>query len=178
MASLIRDDMRAILGQPFDRATSYPIAASDIRRWAIAVYYPKEPPRRFIDEGYAATTPAGGLVAPDEFNPFAWGAQETNRRNAPDDIHVDPAIIATGASEHLLGIAPPDLRRVLNGGLDVSHTGVPMRAGDVITSTAAIVDYRESEGRLGQMLFTTTESRWTNQDDELVKTQRLTLIRY
>jgi len=39
-------------------------------------------------------------------------------------------------------------------------------------------EYREREGRLGLMLFTVTEDNWTNEDDELVKTSRSTLIRY
>ena len=39
-------------------------------------------------------------------------------------------------------------------------------------------EYREREGRLGLMLFTVTEDNRTNQDDELVKASRSTLIRY
>ena len=39
-------------------------------------------------------------------------------------------------------------------------------------------EYGEREGRLGLMLFTVTEDNWTNQNDELVKTSRSTLIRY
>jgi hypothetical protein len=53
-----------------------------------------------------------------------------------------------------------------------------MRPGDTITSRPAIVDYSEREGRLGLMLFTTSESRWSNQQDELVRIDRMTLIRY
>jgi hypothetical protein len=70
--SYITDEMRAILDKPMSRLTSYPIAASDIRKWAIAVYYPEIPPRLFWDEDYAATSRFGGIVAPEEFNPFAW----------------------------------------------------------------------------------------------------------
>ena len=45
---------------------SMPIAVSDIRKWAQAVYYPEAPPRQYWDEEYAATTPAGGIVAPED----------------------------------------------------------------------------------------------------------------
>ena len=67
---------------------------------------------------------------------------------------------------------------MLNGGLTVEYTGVHMRPGDVIRSVTNLVDYSERTGRLGLMLFTTTEDRWTNQDGALIKVQRAVLIRY
>jgi hypothetical protein len=48
----------------------------------------------------------------------------------------------------------------------------------VITSIGRLHSYKEREGRLGLMLFTTTETTWTNQKDELIKKMRMTLIRY
>ena len=53
-----------------------------------------------------------------------------------------------------------------------------MRPGDVITSVSRLAGYSEREGRLGLMLFTTSEDTWTNQRGETVKTSRNTLIRY
>jgi hypothetical protein len=41
-----------------------------------------------------------------------------------------------------------------------------------------LAEYTEREGRLGRMLFTASESEWTNQDGALVKTARMSLIRY
>ena len=38
---------------------SFPITDSDIRRWAIAVYYPEPAPRLFWDAEYAAGTCTG-----------------------------------------------------------------------------------------------------------------------
>ena len=70
MVTMITDEMRALVDRTMRRATSYPIGANDIRRWAIAIYYPEVPPRLFWDEEYAATTRWGGIVAPEEFNPF------------------------------------------------------------------------------------------------------------
>jgi N-terminal half of MaoC dehydratase len=178
-SSVITDDMRSILGISLGGSISYPITDSDIRKWAIAVYYPDPAPRLFWDADYAKTTPYGGIVAPEEFNPFAWGARETFTVEPPKPaLPPDPALVAVGASEHRYGVQPPDLRHALNGGVEVEHTTVRMRPGDVITSRPAIVDYSEREGRLGLMLFTTSESRWTNQRDELVRIDRMTLIRY
>ena len=48
--SVISAAMRAAVGTELSRAVSYPVSASDIRRWAVAVYYPAEPPERFWDE--------------------------------------------------------------------------------------------------------------------------------
>jgi hypothetical protein len=53
-----------------------------------------------------------------------------------------------------------------------------MRPGDVITSVSTLTGYLERQGRLGLMLFSTQLDRWTNQDDELVKSTSMTLIRY
>lgn len=168
----ISDEMRAALGTTMSRRVCYPVTESDIRRWAIAVYYPDEPPARFIDAAAAAKTRYGGIVAPEEFNPFAWRAAE--EWHVGDD-HSDPTDPAR--TERSLGLAPPDVHFQLNGSMETEY-GVPMRPGDVITSTSALADYKERPGRLGLMLFTTTEDTWTNQRGEVVRRTRNTLIRY
>jgi len=55
---------------------------------------------------------------------------------------------------------------------------MPSRASDVITSSTTLGEYKEREGRLGLMLFTTSKDTWTNQRGEMVKTSLGTLIRY
>ena len=167
----ISDEMRAAIGGIHSDRLSMPISVSDIRKWAQAVYYPSPPPREYWDEAYAATTPAGGIVAPEEFNPFAW--MTADGPPGPDSL-------GQGASttERRLGIEPPATSNMLNGGMEVEYTGVPMRPGDVIRGLTVLSDYSERPGRLGLMLFTTTEHRWTNQDGELIKTQHDVLIRY
>ena len=57
--------------------------------------------------------------------------------------------------EKTVGVKGPHLTFQLNGGMEVEYSV-----------------------RLGLMLFTVTEDNWTNQNDELVKTSRSTLIRY
>ena len=71
----------------------------------------------------------------------------------------------------------PATQSLINGGTEVEY-GVRMRPGDVITSVTTLAGYSEREGRLGLMLFTTSEDTWTNQRGETVKTSRNTLIRY
>lgn len=168
--SHISDAMRAAVGRTTERRVSFPVSASDIRRWAVAVYHPEEPPRLFWDEAHAATTVHGGLVAPEDFNPFAWMAAEP--AGLPPAVDND-----TDRTERLLGIPGPGLQFQLNGGMEVEY-GARMRPGDVITSETRLADYTERQGRLGLMLFTTWEAVWTNQDGDLVKRQRMTIIRY
>ena len=82
---LVTDGMRSRLGVWGEWGQwCPPIRDSDIRRWALAVYWPAMPPRRFWDEEYARTTRSGGIVAPDEFNPFAWPAHTAPRRDEVD----------------------------------------------------------------------------------------------
>lgn len=166
----ISPEMASAVGTELGRVVSFPVSASDIRRWAIAVYWPEPPPARFLDEVVASKTPQGGLVAPEDFNPFAWAVAESGERPEADDIDPD-------RTEILAGIQGPGLKNQLNGGMEAEY-GALMRPGDVITSVNRIAEYREREGRLGLMLFTISEDTWTNSDDEMVKKTRQTLIRY
>jgi hypothetical protein len=164
VSSLVTDAMRAALGTELSRTVSHPVSASDIRRWATAVYWPEPPPARYL----SAEPPA-----PEDLNPFAWavaeksGAASATRLTGNDPDH----------TEKILGIAGPGLANQLNGGLTITY-GTPMHVGDTITSVRTLDGYRERDGRLGRMLFTTTADTWTNQRGELVKRTALTLIRY
>jgi hypothetical protein len=167
----ISEAMAGAVGRELERRVSFPVAASDIRRWAIAVYYPEEPPRLFWDEAYAARTAHGGIVAPEDFNPFAWMSAEPvgiPRREASHDPNV---------TEARLGVPGPGLSFQLNGGMRAEY-GVRMRPGDVVTSVTRLGGYHEREGRLGRMLFTDMEATWTNQHGDVVKRTTSTLIRY
>ncbi|MDX6339517.1 MAG: hypothetical protein QOG05_6857 [Streptosporangiaceae bacterium] len=169
--SLISEEMRAAAGRELGRRVSYPVADSDIRRWALAVYYPDRPPRQYWDGAYAESSGFGGLPAPLDFNPFAWLSAEPGF-HAPAAEGNDP-----DQTEKALGIAAPGLKFQLNGGLSAQY-GVRMRPGDVITSVRRLDGYAERAGRLGQMLFTTFVDEWTNQHGQLVKRTSLSLIRY
>jgi hypothetical protein len=168
--SLLTDEMRAAVGREFRWITSFPISANEIRRWAMAVYWPGLPPRRFWDEAHAATTPFGGLVAPEDFNPFAWmtASPGPGEGAAPGRPWPEPE----------LGLPDPPARANIIAGMDVEYTGIGMRPGDVVRSVTSLGGYREREGRLGLMLETTTEERWTNQRDELIRTSHIHLLRY
>jgi hypothetical protein len=170
----ISDEMRALVGREFGKPrTSVPISPSDIRKWAMAVYYPDVPPRLFWDEQYARTTAYGGVVAPEEFNPFAWFTAD-----GPVAAPTFQGPIRNSGPEGAFEVAPPETNFILNGGNEATY-GVRMRPGDVITSSQLkVIGYKERPSRFGLMLFTVTESTWTNQNDDMVKISRATLIRY
>jgi hypothetical protein len=161
--------MRDAVGRQLSRKVSFPVAESDIRRWALAVYYPADPPRLFWDADYAKSTRHGGIIAPEDFNPFAWMSAQTEAANPGGD--------GPDRTEAVLGIDGPGLKNQLNGGIEVEY-GARIRPGDTITSVTRLAGYSERAGRLGLMLFTTTEDTWTNADGDLVKTTKITLIRY
>ena len=159
LETLVTKEMQERRGVWGESRVSPPIALSDIRKWAIAVYWPEKPPRLYWDEQYAKTTRWGGIIAPQEFNPFAW----------PVEREVERA----GAAQRDTGPGT----RIMNGG-QVETFGVPMRPGDVITARSRLKEWDERQTRLGLTIFSYTELEWRNQRNELVKTRISTSIRY
>lgn len=159
--TLVTDAMHAEKGVWGSERTSYPVSESDIRKFAIAVYWPEEPPRIFWDAEYARGTRFGGIVAPEDFNPFAW---EVGNKG----------LSTIGAQP---GSTPKKGENVLNGGQqDFFFTR--MRPGDVIRSRSRLSHWEERVGRNGLTLFAYNETEWHNQRDELVKRRISTAIRY
>ncbi len=67
--------------------------------------------------------------------------------------------------------------RGLDGGSEWEYFH-PVRPGDRITVRTKLADLRESEGRLGPMVFIVMETSYTNQLGEVCALQRSTAIRY
>jgi hypothetical protein len=172
--TLITDEMRGIVGVVMEEETSFPIAASDIRRWALAVYYPEIPPAEFWDEDDPVTLARGGIVAPDEFNPLAWMAKDPKAGRHPA-LGATPKV---GAFEVALGVDPPEFRAVLQGEIRARYGEAQMRPGDVIHSATSITEYFERQGRMGLQLYTTLSEELTNQTGAWVKTVDTVFVRY
>ena len=149
----------AWLGRSTEPLTSLPVGANDIRRWAIATHHPEPAPPGFLDEKVAERGPFAGLVAPRDFNPFAWQRDEARRE------------------PWLRGMGTTPGTRVLNGG-QRSRYFAPIRPGDTLTSVASLANAYEREGKLGTMLFLVNETRWTNQHGQLVRVGNRTTIYY
>ncbi len=157
LSSYITPQMRTSLGRVIGTYVSDPVSVRDIKQWAIATYYPDAPPRLYWDEAYARQTRFGGIIAPQEFNPFTWPLRHDP---LPFDVYEARPV--------------PGGRGLLGGCSAEYHQRI--RPGDVVRSVIRLVDLIERQGRLGLMLFLTKEHRWSNQRDELVKVFRNTSI--
>lgn len=155
----ITEDIRHMLHVERDVMVSPPISENDIRKWAIAVYWPDTPPRRYWDADYAKTSRWGGIIAPEEFNPFAWPIERREATRLGGPMGQEPG------------------QRSMNGGSEACYV-TPMRPGDVIRSSTKLVDVYEKTGRLGVMMFLVNETTWTNQNGEVIKVDRKISIRY
>jgi acyl dehydratase len=160
------DELKSFIGKEVLRETSRPVSEADIWKWAIAVYWPDPPPRLYWDQEYARGTRFGGIVAPQEFNPFAWSFT-WNRFMGLGYRALDAVVTRMGLK-----------RGGLNGGSTAEYWE-PIRPGDVITAVTEIEDVSLRQGsRFGLMaliVFKTTE--W-NQRGQAVRSTRVTTIRY
>lgn len=160
--SILTPELRAeILEFETPPRTSLPVDRSAIRMWAINVRWPEPPNRLYWDEAYAKTTRWGGIIAPRNFNPFAYHMEE-ERAKGPSTL----GLLRTGKG-----------RRGMNGGGEATYHA-PIRPGDVITETKKVVDVVEKRTSLGPTVFVTSETVWTNQRGELVKIYRGVGIRF
>jgi hypothetical protein len=158
--SLITEDLCRLKGSWWPAVESFPVTASDIRKWAMALYWPEEAPRLFWDEAYARTTRWGGIVAPEDFNPFAW---QVGRPAAGPGQVLRPGVVKA--------------TRGVNGSCaEVIHERI--RPGDVITERVKLVGFAERDTSLGRTLFEDYAIAWTNQAGTLVKERFQTMIRY
>ncbi len=146
-----------LIGRTLDPVTAPPVGANDIARWATATWWPQPPSAQFVDPAAAADGPWGGIVAPRDFDPFAW---------MPD---------RPWAGDWLWGMGAEPGTRLLNGGQRYRY-GAPIRPGDVISVTRRFVDVVERDTKRGPMVFFSSEFRWTNQHDEMVRVGEQTTI--
>ena len=130
---------------------TYDVERGAIRRFAEAI---GDSNPLFNDEAKARASSFGGMIAPPTF---------CRSLGSPiPDVKLD----ALGASF-----------RGLDGGSDWEYFH-PIRPGDRITVQTRLADLKESEGRLGPMVFITMETSYTNQFGQVCATQRSTGIRY
>jgi hypothetical protein len=161
--SLLPAELAERMGQWGEWKSAYPISTADIQRWAINAYWPEEPPRLYWDAEYAETTRWKGIVAPQEFNPFAWTMDSQYPRAVEQP--------AAGAVLKRNGF------QVLNGG-QADEFGEMMRPGDVIRSRSRLSEWTQKTTRFGPTLFVTSEELWVNQRDEMVRRRLSTSAAY
>ncbi len=145
---VVTDEVRKLIGSESEPRT-VEVERGAIRRFAEAI---GDPNPVYNDEAAARHTRYGGMIAPPTFCRSLGGGF----------FNIDLKL---------------PMFRGLDGGSDWEYFE-PIRPGDRITIVSRLADIREGEGRLGPMVFITTETRYTNQFGQLCVIQRSTGIRY
>jgi acyl dehydratase len=154
-ASVITDEMRAVIGQESEPIT-VEVDKTAVRMFARAVGYTD---LIYYDEEYAKSKGYRSLPAPMGF---------LGHPIFRPDIASRPLYVMSFKSPY---------KRVLNGGTDIEYYE-PICAGDALTSTAKIADISERSASIGPMLVITGETNYKNQQGKLVARFRGTLIQY
>ena len=154
--SLITDEMRAQIGQESE-PTTLEVDKTSVRMFARSVGY-TDPV--YYDEQAAKAAGYRSLPAPPGY--LGTPVFDPNKRGARPQQMLEPS---------------RPLKRMLNGGTDVEYLA-DVCAGDVLTSTSAVSSIEERQGRLGEMLITTTKTTYRNERGEVVAIMTGTGIRY
>ena len=147
-ATAALEEIKKLVGMESAPA-SYLIEKGHVRRFAEAI---GDPSPLFSDEVKARQSRYGGIIAPPTF-----------LRNCP-------------SGPFPLPIRSP-FTRALDGGSDWEYFE-PVRPGDTITSVQKFSGVETRQSRLGTMMITARETRYTNQLGQLVAVQRSHGISY
>ena len=128
----------------------YEIEKGMIRRFAQAI---DDPNPLWQDEEYAGKTRYGGIIAP-------------------------PTFVATLGLEQIQQILASTLSETSLHGSTELECYQPVRAGDVVTATTKIADFRQRQGKMGTMTFVTFDITYENQRGELVGRCHQMVINY
>ena len=152
--SLITDEMRKHIGVTLD-TTVFKVEDGAIQRYAQAI---GDANPLYNDIGYASKSKYGRLICPPGF--AGWPAKP----EAWDPLALPAMLIKAGA--------PP---RLLDGGIEFEFFE-PIGAGDVLVATTKIVDMSEKATKTGNMVLTTVETSWLNQNGDVAVSSRSTVI--
>jgi len=128
----------------------YEIEKGMIRKFTLAT---GDPNPLWQDEEYASKSKYGGIIAPPTF----------------------VATLGLEQIQQLLASAPAETS--LHGSTEL-ECYQPVRAGDVVTATTRIADFRQRQGKMGVMTFVTFDITYENQRGELVGKCRQMVINY
>ena len=148
-SSLITQGLRELLGKELE-PDIFEVEKGHIRRFADAV---GDSHPRFRDPDYARNTPSGAITAPPAF------------------------LLDIGINKlaYLIMARKPASTGFLNGGIEIEYYQ-PILVGDLITSTAKLVDLQEKNSKKGKLLLMTVECIFRNQKGEKVRKMTNTFI--
>lgn len=160
-ASLVPDEVRAMVGRPVQEPVSALITERDAQRFAMAVD-DLDPVYFSLEAARAAGHPR--LVAPPTFVAHVVAATRPLA-----ELRDDGLFRSAGRSLRL------GLPRVMAGG-DTWEFVSAAYVGDTVTATATLASVEQHEGRSGPFVTTVVETVFTNDGGEVIARLRQTAI--
>ncbi|MBI4235793.1 MAG: MaoC family dehydratase N-terminal domain-containing protein [Chloroflexi bacterium] len=158
----IPEEARALLGHTAPPEAWPPVTLEQIQRYCYAV---DDLNPLYLDPDAAARGPYGGIIAP----PLFMGASSI--RLAPlSQLGEDGLPI--NEEDRLRLSLPESQSRLMGTEIELFR---PVRPGDALTRRSRLADLFEREGRFGPMLFSVRETRTTDQRDEVVSIERVSV---
>ena len=142
-----------------------------------------DPDPRYWDDEFAKTTKFGHIITPPIYCTYLGrrarpGSEDPVTRAFAENPNSDGiGGVRTAESQGGLPEVPTHLKRILNAGNEIELRQYP-KLGDRIFSQARYSDIKERVGKDGsRMLIVTTETVYTNQNDEVLCILRASTIR-
>ncbi len=170
----ITPEVHAMLGTEAGPFLAWdPVERGAVRRFAQAI---GDDDPAYWDDAYAATTPAGRVVAPPLFPMYAF----RRAPGSPDPLAAADEPDFDGAVDNFvvwfgLPPLPINLRRLLNGGNRVRFFRLA-EIGDRVIARSRYLSVTQKQGKDGPMVFVVIEVTFRNQRDEVLLTCEQTLI--
>jgi acyl dehydratase len=155
--SLIPEETLALVGQLLDEPLTGTITLKESQRFAFAVG-DRNP--IYFDEAAARDAGYRGVVVPPTF--LAWALAP---HRPLEDLRRDGLYRARGKRVTL------KVKRAMFGGDEWEYLA-PVYAGDTVTATVRLESLEEKQGSSGPFVLQITETRYTNQNGELVARAR------
>lgn len=182
-ASALTAEVKAVIGataEKIEASLPWGIEREGLRIFTQAIM---DPDPRYWDDEFAKTTKFGQVITPPIYCTYL------GRRTRPgSEDPITRAFAENPNSDGIGGVRTPEtrgglpdvpsyLKRVLNAGNEIELRQYP-KLGDRVFSQAKYADIKERVGKDGsRMLIVTTETVYTNQNDEVLCILRASSIR-
>ena len=167
-------------GEKIEASLPWGIEREGLRVFTQAIM---DPDPRYWDDEFAKTTKFGGIITPPIYCTYLGrrarpGSEDPVTRAFAENPNSDGiGGVRTAESRGGLPDVPTHLKRILNAGNEIELRQYP-KLGDRIFSQAKYSDIKERAGKDGsRMLIVTTETVYTNQNDEVLCILRASTIR-
>lgn len=181
--SALTAQVKAVIGataEKIEASLPWGIEREGLRIFTQAIM---DPDPRYWDDEFAKSTKFGAVITPPIYCTYLGrrtrpGAEDPVTRAFSENPNSDGiGGVRTPETRGGLPDVPTHLKRILNAGNEIEVRQYP-RLGDRVFSQAKYSDIKERVGKDGsRMLIVTTETVYTNQNDEVLCILRASSIR-